>query len=93
MAAGAGTALMTSGFKKCFFDLTETVLAPSQTMTGIFMFVDVMKKAGLNESIKMASLLLQKDEYRDYLEQSAAINGLQLQYFTDREKALNWLCS
>jgi hypothetical protein len=93
MALRAGTAIIVSGFKKCFFDLTETVLDPDQTMSGMFMFVEVMKKAGLNASIKMASLLLEKDEYRDYLEKSAISSGLHLKHFTDREEALSWLRS
>ena len=91
MVVDAGIAIRNSGFKRCLVDLTETEIDPGQTMTEMFMFVDVIKKAGIDKSVKIASLYTSGVEHRRLLEKSANFEGFLLKGFFDRDDALSWL--
>lgn len=93
MVLRAGAAISISNYQRCFFDLTETELDDNQFMTKMFMFVDVFKRAGFTDSVKIAALLTSTDKYRKFLENSATAEGINLKHFTDRQEALSWLCS
>jgi hypothetical protein len=92
MVLATGLELNNSGFQRCFFDLVNTDVDPNQTMTEMFMFVDVFKQAGIDNSVRMAALYTSGGEYRLHLEKSAAFAGLNLKHFTARDEAINWLC-
>ena len=92
MVVAIGVELDNTGFQKCFINLTRTELDPNQTMTEIYMFVEVFKKAGIKVSVKMAALILTEKEHYLHLEEAASLEGYKLKHFTTRNKALNWLC-
>ena len=91
MVMDAGKALMESGYKKCFFDLVETEVDPKQTLTEMFMFINVFKKAGIDRSTKIAALYVSGGIHRSQLEEGAKFEELKLRHFTDRDEALKWL--
>ncbi len=92
MVLAIGVELANTDFQKCFINLTSTELDPNQTMTEMFMFVEVFKKAGIKKSVKMAALILTENEHLSHLEQAANLEGYKLKHFTTRNKAINWLC-
>jgi hypothetical protein len=92
MAIAIGVELDNTDFQKCLINLTSTELDPKQTMTEMFMFVEVFKKAGIKKSVKMAALILIEDDHLSHLEKAANLEGYKLKHFTTRNKALNWLC-
>ena len=92
MIIAIGVKLNNTYFQKCLINLTSTELDPNQTMTEMFIFVEVFKKAGIKKSVKMAALILTEDEHRLQLEKAANLEGYKLKHFTARNKALNWLC-
>ena len=91
MVFAAGSELKKSGFQKCLFDLVYTQVDPNQSMTEMFMFIEVFKQAGIAKSVKMAALYVTGGEYRLFLDKSAALEGYKLKHFTNRERAFNWL--
>ena len=91
MVMDAGKALMVSGYKKCFFDLVETEVDPKQTMTEMFMFINVFKKAGIDRSTRIAALYMSGGAHRTQLEEGAKFEEYKLRHFTDRDEALKWL--
>ena len=91
MVVDAAVALRRSGFKRCFVDLLETKINMSQTMTEMFMFVDVIIKAGIDKSVKLAALYTSGVAQRRHLEKSANFEGFFLKGFFDRDEALCWL--
>ena len=91
MVMDAGKALMESGYKKCFFDLVQTEVDPKQTLTEMFMFINVFKKAGIDRSTKIAALYVSGGIHRSQLEEGAKFEELKLRHFTDRDEALKWL--
>ncbi len=93
MVLAAGLALDNSEYKRCFFDLANTEVDPNQTMTGMFMFVNAFKKAGIKKSIRLAALYTSGGEHRLHLEKAANAEGFNLKHFDDLREALSWLCS
>ena len=91
MVMDAGKALRVSGYKKCFFDLVETEVDPKQTMTEMFMFINVFKKAGIDRSTRIAALYMSGGAHRTQLEEGAKFEEYKLRHFTDRDEALKWL--
>jgi len=91
MVMDAGRALKVSGYKKCFFDLVETEVDPKQTLTEMFMFINVFKKAGIDRSIRIAALYVSGGIHRSQLEEGAKFEEFKLRHFTDRDEALKWL--
>ena len=91
MVMDAGKALMVSGYKKCFFDLVETEVDPKQTMTEMFMFINVFKKAGIDRSTRIAALYMSGGAHRTQLEEGAKFEEYKLRHFTDRDEALKWV--
>jgi hypothetical protein len=91
MVMDAGKALMVSGYKKCFFDLIETEVDPKQTLTEMFMFINVFKKAGIDRSTRIAALYVTGGIHRSQLEEGAKFEEFNLRHFTDRDEALKWL--
>ena len=91
MVMDTGMAVIASGFKKCFFDLVETEVDPKQTMTEMFMFINIFKKAGIDRSTKMAALFVSGGTHRLQLEEGAKFEGFKLRHFTDLDEALHWL--
>ncbi len=53
MVLSAGFELKTSKFSRCLFDLSNTEVDPNQTMTEMFMFIDVFKKADIDKSVRL----------------------------------------
>jgi hypothetical protein len=92
MVLATGLELNNSGLRRCFFDLANTAIDPDQTMTEMFMFVNVFKQAGIDKSVRMAALYTSGGKYRLHLEKSAAFEGLNLKHFTVRDEAIKWLC-
>ena len=92
MVVAIGVELDNTGFKKCLINLKSTELDPNQTMTEMFIFVKVFKKAGIKKSVKMAALILTEDDHLSHLEKAANLEGYELKHFTTRNKAINWLC-
>ena len=93
MAIEAGHAAKHFGFKKCYFDLRKTELDPRQTMSGMFMFVEVFKSTGIDKYEKIAAVVVEVEEQRKQLEKSAIFDGINFKYFTDKEEAMDWLNS
>jgi len=91
MVMDAGKALRISGYKKCFFDLVETEVDPQQTLTEMFVFIDVFKKAGIDRSTRIAALYVSGGEHRSHLEEGAKFEDYILRHFTDRNEAMKWL--
>ena len=91
MVMDAGNALRVSGYKKCFFDLVETEVDPKQTLTEMFMFINVFKKAGIEKSTRIAALYVSGGTHRSQLEEGAKFEEFKLRHFTDRDEALKWL--
>jgi len=91
MVMDAGKMLGVSGYKKCFFDLVETKVDPKQTLTEMFLFIDIFKKAGIDRSIRIAALYISGEIHRSHLEEAAKFEGFKLRHFTDRDEALRWL--
>ena len=91
MVMDAGSSIQISGYKKCFFDLVGTEVDPKQSMTEMFMFIDVFKKAGFDRSTKMAALFVTGGTHRMQLEEGAKFEDFKLKHFTDRDEALKWL--
>jgi hypothetical protein len=91
MVMEAGKALGVSGYKKCFFDLVETEVDPRQTLTEMFMFISVFKKAGIDRSTRIAALYVSGGTHRSHLEEGAKYEEFMLRHFTDRDEALKWL--
>jgi hypothetical protein len=92
MVLDTGLKLKDSGFQRCLFDLLNTHIDPNQTMTEMFMFVDTFKQAGIDRSIRMAAVYTTGGKYRLFLEKCMVLEGYHLKHFTDRNKAVNWLC-
>ncbi len=92
MVLAAGLQLNAFGMKRCFFDLSETEVDPNQTMTEMFMFVEAFKKAGINETVRMAALYVTDGQPRLHLEKAANDEGFMLKHFTNRDEAMKWLC-
>ncbi len=55
MVMAIGSALRSSGFKRCFFDLSETTVDPQQSMLEMVMFVEAFKNAGITSVVRMAA--------------------------------------
>jgi len=91
MVMDAGKAVKASGYNKCFFDLLKTEVDPNQTMTEMFMFIEVFKKAGIDKSTRMAALFETGETYRLQLEEGAKFEGYNLKHFTERDEAIKWL--
>lgn len=91
MVMDAGKALMLSGYKKCFFDLVETEVDPEQTLTEMFMFINVFKKAGIDRSTRIAALYINGGTHRLQLEEGAKFEEYKLRHFTERDEALKWI--
>ena len=91
MVMDAGRALKVSGYKKCFFDLVETEVDPKQTLTEMFMFINVFKRADIDRSTKIAALYVSGGTHRSQLEEGAKFEEFKLRHFTDRDEALKWL--
>jgi len=91
MVIAAGLELQNTGFQRCLFDLAETEVDSNQTMTEMFMFVDVFKKAGIDKSVRMAALYISGGEHRLHLEKATTFEGFSLKHFTDRDEAMCWL--
>ncbi len=92
MVMSAGIVLNESGLKRCFFDLTDTVVDPEQTMIGMMAFSLVFERAGISKSVRMAALYTNGEDARLYLEEGTTLLGFNLKHFKDRGEALNWLC-
>ena len=92
MVMDAGKALNESGFKRCFFDLSNTEVDPEQTMIEMIVFAQVFEKAGISKSVRMAALYTSGDDPRLYLEEGTTLLGMKLKHFKDRGEALSWLC-
>ena len=91
MVMDAGEALRASGYKKCFFDLVHTTVDPMQTLTEMFMFINVFKKAGIDRSTRIAALYVSGGIHRSQLEEGAKFEDFMLRHFTDRDEAIRWL--
>jgi len=91
MVMDAGRALRASGYKKCFFDLVETEVDPKQTLTEMFIFINVFKKAGIDRSTRIAALYVSGWTHRSQLEEGAKFEDFKLRHFTDRNEGLKWL--
>ena len=91
MVMDAGKSLRVSGYKKCFFDLVETEVDHTQTLTEMFMFINVFKKAGIEKSTRIAALYVSGGTHRSQLEEGAKFEEFKLRHFTDRDEALKWL--
>ena len=91
MVLATGVELNRTGFQKCLINFTRTELDPNQTMTEMFIFVEIIKKAGIRKSVKMAALILTEAEHLLYLEKAAELEGYKLKHFKKRNDALNWL--
>jgi len=91
MVMDAGKALRISGYKKCFFDLVETEIDPQQTLTEMFVFINVFKKAGIDRSTRIAALYVSGGTHRSHLEEGAKFEEYKLRHFTDRNEAMTWL--
>jgi hypothetical protein len=91
MVMDAGKALRVSGYEKCFFDLVETEVDPKQTLTEMFVFIEIFKKAGIDRSTRIAALYVSGGAHRSQLEEGAKFEDFNLRHFTDRNKALKWL--
>lgn len=89
----AGLQLNLNNYHRCFIDLTETELDPSQTRTEIFTFSDVLIKAGFDETKKIVILLPFIDERALIFEKAANLEGFQLKHFDDKPRAMEWLLS
>ena len=92
MVFAAGVELNCTGFQKCLFDLTNTVLEPKQKMTEMYMFAKAFKVANINKSVKMAAIIEVMDGYRLYLERATTLDGYNLKHFKNHNNALHWLC-
>jgi len=92
MVMEAGRAIKISGFTRCLFDLIETEVDPNQSMTEMFLFIDVFNKAGISKSTKIAALYTTGGEYRLQLDEGAKFAEFKFKHFTDQEEALDWLC-
>jgi len=91
MVMDAGKVLRVSGYKKCIFDLLETEVDPKQTLTEMFLFIDIFKSAGIDRKTRMAALYISGKTHRLHLEEAAKFEGFKLRHFTDRDEALRWL--
>lgn len=92
MVINTGTALAESGFKRCFFDLSDTEVDPVQSMIEMVAFARVFERAGISKSVKLAALYTSGDAPRLSLEEGTMLLGIQLKHFKDRDEALDWLC-
>jgi hypothetical protein len=92
MVFSAGFELKKSKFSRCLFELSNTEIDPNQTMTEMFMFIDVFKKADIDKSVRLAAIYISGGEHRLHLEKSATFEGYNLKHFTDKDQALSWLC-
>lgn len=91
MVMAAGVELKKTGFGKCLFDLTKTVVDPLQTLADMVAFVDVFERSAITPSVRMAALYISGRERRLHLDKAARAAGYTLKHFTDRAKALKWL--
>ena len=91
MVMEAGAALRISGYQKCFFDLVETEIDPRQTLTEMFVFIDIFEKAGIDRSTRIAALYASGGTNRSHLEEGAKFREFRLRHFTDQDEALAWL--
>ena len=91
MAIDAGIIIRSSGFQRCLFDLTDTQIDPNQTMTGMYLFVEKFKMAGIDKKTRIAGLQRATSEHRRQLEKAASFEGFNLKYFTDKSEAIRWL--
>jgi hypothetical protein len=92
MVLAFGVELNNTVFQKCFIDLTNTEIDPDETRVEMYMFINVFRKASINKSVKMATLISAQDDYRDFLEKAAEFDDFKLKHFTDKDEAFNWLC-
>ena len=92
MVIDAGIVIRSSGFKRCLFDLTDTEIDSNQTITGMYMFVETFKTAGIDRLTKIAGLQRTESEHRQQLEKAATYEGFNLKYFTEKNMAIRWLC-
>jgi hypothetical protein len=92
MVLAFGVELNNTGFQKCFIDLTNTEIDPDETRVEMYMFINVFRKASINKSVKMATLISAHDDYRDFLEKAAEFDDFKLKHFTSKDEAFNWLC-
>ena len=93
MVIKTGIALNESKLKRCFFDLSNTVVDPEQTMIEMVAFSKTFERAGISPSVRMAALYTSDEDPRLYLEDGMALLGLTMKQFKDYQEAVKWLCA
>ena len=84
--------LIGTGYTRLMIDISNTYSPVHQSMAEALHLTSFMKTIGYHDTIRLAFLYRDEDDFKLYLESTAMAQGFNIKYFRKRENAIDWLC-
>ncbi len=83
--------LMITKYSRVLIDLTDSSFNPNEPMVGAMALTKFMETIGIQPHVKIAFVYSEAETHRKYFERVAGLEGFNLRYFKNRNKAFKWL--